>query len=56
MNAGLAVYGHYAYVGSRTDGSHVDAGVLVVTAPAPRNRRDLSKGRLEGNPGQLTEN
>jgi hypothetical protein len=30
MNAGLAVSGNYAYVGSRTDGSHSDAGVLVV--------------------------
>lgn len=30
MNAGLAAYGNYAYVGSRTDGTHVDAGVLVV--------------------------
>src|SRR5262245_10262541 len=26
MKAGLAVYGNYAYVGSRTDGSHPDAG------------------------------
>jgi hypothetical protein len=30
MNAGLAVYGNYAYVGSRTDGSHANAGLLVV--------------------------
>jgi hypothetical protein len=30
MNAGLAVHGNYAYIGSRTDGSHPDAGVLVV--------------------------
>jgi len=30
MNAALAVYGNYVYVGSRTDGSHADAGVLVV--------------------------
>src|SRR5688500_1686766 len=30
MNAAPAVHGNYAYVGSRTDGSHADAGVLVV--------------------------
>ncbi|HET9905810.1 MAG TPA: hypothetical protein VFQ23_04200, partial [Anaerolineales bacterium] len=30
MNAGLAVHGSYAYVGSRTDGRHANAGVLVV--------------------------
>jgi hypothetical protein len=37
MNAGLAVYGNYAYVGSRTDGTHVDAGVLVVDISNPSN-------------------
>jgi hypothetical protein len=35
MNAGLAVYGGYAYVGSRTDGSHPDAGVLVLDISNP---------------------
>jgi hypothetical protein len=35
MNAALAVHGNYAYVGSRTDGSHVDAGVLVVDISNP---------------------
>ena len=35
MNAAVAVYGNYAYVGSRTDGSHVDAGVLVVDISNP---------------------
>src|SRR5688572_4849836 len=35
MNAGLAVHGNYAYVGSRTDGSHPDAGVLVVDISNP---------------------
>jgi hypothetical protein len=35
MNAALAVYGNYAYVGSRTDGSHLDAGVLVVDLSNP---------------------
>jgi hypothetical protein len=37
MNAGLAVYGSYAYVGSRTDGSHADAGVLVLDISNPSN-------------------
>lgn len=35
MNAALALYGNYAYVGSRTDGSHPDAGVLVVDISNP---------------------
>jgi hypothetical protein len=35
MNAGLAVYGNYAYIGSRTDGTHTDAGVLVVDISNP---------------------
>ena len=37
MNAALAVYGNYAYVGSRTDGSHPDAGVLVLDLSNPAN-------------------
>ncbi len=37
MNAGLAVYGNYAYVGSRTDGSHPNAGVLVLDISNPVN-------------------
>ena len=35
MNSALAVYGNYAYVGSRTDGTHADAGVLVVDISDP---------------------
>jgi hypothetical protein len=37
MNAGLAVYGNYAYVGSRTDGSHPNSGVLVLDISNPAN-------------------
>jgi hypothetical protein len=37
MNAGLAVYGNYAYVGSRTDGSHANAGVFVLDISNPAN-------------------
>ena len=35
MNAALAVYDGYAYVGSRTDGSHANAGVFVVDVHNP---------------------
>ncbi|HYH60025.1 MAG TPA: hypothetical protein VD790_12515 [Thermoleophilaceae bacterium] len=35
MNAALAVHGDYAYVGSRTDGSHLNSGVLVVDVSDP---------------------
>ena len=35
MNAALAVHGRYAYVGSRTDGSHLNSGVLVVDVGNP---------------------
>ncbi|HKY55144.1 MAG TPA: hypothetical protein VJM08_12595, partial [Anaerolineales bacterium] len=37
MNAAPAIYGIYAYVGSRTDGRHPDAGVLVVDISNPTN-------------------
>src|SRR4051812_272483 len=35
MNAALAVFGGYAYVGSRTDGTHANAGVMVVDVRDP---------------------
>ena len=35
MNSAIAVHGNYAYIGSRTDGSHPDAGVLVVDISNP---------------------
>lgn len=35
MNAGLAVWNDYAYVGSRTDGSHPDSGIMVVDVSDP---------------------
>ena len=37
MNAAIAVAGDYVYVGSRTDGSHPDSGVLVVNVHDPAN-------------------
>lgn len=56
MNAGLAVYGNYAYVGSRTDGSHSDAGVLVVDISNPANPQVVYQigPPAEGNPGQTS--
>lgn len=56
MNAGLAVYGNYAYVGSRTDGSHPDAGVLVVDISSPSNPQIVNQIGLpeEGNIGQTS--
>lgn len=35
MNAALAVHGSHAYVGSRTDGSHLNAGVMIVDIARP---------------------
>jgi hypothetical protein len=35
MNAALAVHGDYAYIGSRTDGTHLSSGVLVVDVSDP---------------------
>ena len=35
MNAALAVHGDYAYVGSRTDGTHLNSGVLVIDVSDP---------------------
>jgi len=54
MNSALAVWGDHAYVGSRTDGTHVDSGVLVVdvsdpSAPAVVNQIGPP---LEGNVGE----
>jgi hypothetical protein len=37
MNAAIAIDRNWAYVGSRTDGTHTDAGVLVLDISNPRN-------------------
>src|SRR5919108_2806243 len=54
MNAALAVHGDYAYVGSRTDGTHPNAGVLVVDVSDPSAPRVVNQiGRPnEANPGE----
>ena len=56
MNAGLAVNGNYAYVGSRTDGSHADAGVLVIETSNPANPQVVYQigPPEEGNLGQTS--
>jgi hypothetical protein len=56
MNSGLAVYGNYAYVGSRTDGSHPDAGVLVVDITNPTNPQVVYQigPPAEGNLGETS--
>jgi hypothetical protein len=56
MNAAPAVKGNYAYVGSRTDGTHVNAGVLVVDVSDPSNPRVVHEigPPLEGNVGETS--
>jgi hypothetical protein len=39
MNSALAIAGHHAYVGSRTDGTHANSGVMVVDIADPRHPR-----------------
>ena len=43
MNAALAVHGDYAYVGSRTDGTHLNSGVLVVDVSDPASPQIVSE-------------
>lgn len=54
MNAALAVRGDFAYIGSRTDGSHLNAGVLVVNVADPAKPRVVSEIGLpnQANPGE----
>ena len=56
MNSALAVHGSYVYVGSRTDGSHPDAGVLVVDVSTPANPQIVYQigPPEEGNLGQTS--
>jgi hypothetical protein len=56
MNAALALYGQYAYVGSRTDGSHPNAGVLVVDIANPAHPEVVYQigPPIEGNPGETS--
>ncbi len=56
MNAALAVKGDYAYVGSRTDGTHLNSGVLVVDVSDPSNPGVVNEigPPLEGNVGETS--
>jgi len=56
MNAALAVHNGHAYVGSRTDGTHPNAGVMVVDVSDPSSPEVV--GQIgppnEGNPGETS--
>jgi hypothetical protein len=56
MNAAPAVKGDYAYVGSRTDGTHLNSGVLVVNVSRPSRPRVVGEigPPNEGNPGETS--
>jgi hypothetical protein len=57
MNAALAVYGGYAYVGSRTDGSHANSGVMVVDVrdpSRPKIVKEIGPADGEGLPTQTS--
>src|ERR671918_1428748 len=55
MNAAIAVHGDYAYIGSRTDGSHVgqpQGGIMVVDISRPRRPKLLTETPIDANPGE----
>ena len=56
MNAAIAIHGNYAYIGSRTDGSHPNAGVLIVDISDPSNPQVVGEigPPNEGNPGETS--
>ena len=56
MNSALAVYRHYVYVGSRTDGAHPNAGVFVFNVKDPKHprRTDIIGPPNEGNDGETS--
>jgi hypothetical protein len=56
MNAALAVHGDHVYVGSRTDGTHADSGVLVVDVSDPSSPRVVHQigPPDQGNPGETS--
>src|SRR5918992_1922974 len=55
MNAALAVHGDYAYIGSRTDGSHAgqpQGGIMVVDISRPRRPELLTETPIDPRPGE----
>jgi hypothetical protein len=56
MNSALAIHRHYAYVGSRTDGTHPNPGVFVFNVKNPRkpHRTDIIAEPYEANRGETS--
>jgi hypothetical protein len=55
MNAAIAVHGDYAYIGSRTDGSHAgqpQGGIMVVDISRPRRPELLTETPIDAKPGE----
>jgi LVIVD repeat len=55
MNAALAVHGDYAYIGSRTDGSHAgqpQGGIMVVDISRPRHPELLTETPIDAKAGE----
>jgi hypothetical protein len=56
MNAAIAIHGNYAYIGSRTDGSHENpahGGIMVVDISDPSNPELLNPDApIDSNPGE----
>jgi hypothetical protein len=55
MNSALAVHGDYAYIGSRTDGSHAgqpQGGIMVVDISRPRRPELLTETPIDARAGE----
>ena len=55
MNAALAVHGDYAYIGSRTDGSHEGmphGGIMVVDISRPSRPKLVTETPIDAKPGE----
>jgi hypothetical protein len=55
MNAAIAINGDYAYIGSRTDGSHAgqpQGGIMVVDISRPRRPELLTETPIDARPGE----
>jgi hypothetical protein len=55
MNAALAVHGDYAYIGSRTDGSHAgqpQGGIMVVDISRPSKPKLLTEEPIDARAGE----
>jgi hypothetical protein len=55
MNSAAAIHGDYAYIGSRTDGSHAgqpQGGIMVVDISRPRRPELLTETPIDARPGE----